>query len=320
MTPKFDQLVNEKILNIAGSASKAKQRVHDEVKAAAEEASLGAQQEVDDAEKAKIAALEDIIAKGGAGMSGIDKLQLTLDVGGLGSLSPEPVGQVVGFASDATNTAISLARGLGAVARNDKDAKKRHFANMGLSMLGLVPWVGDAAAAGLKGARTAGQISKASKGAKNISKTGAFTSRAGRQLKTAMKGGDKASKAALAAKGTKLGTELGHVGVGVGRKVGGAKRGVELSRKVGTAVDKGIESGRAAKTARAAAGVGALGVKVTKAGRAERHLDDEDPTNVVPTNVVPMKQANATHQNVKRPPVSLAASWKPRKLNSSYSY
>ena len=314
MTPNFDQLVNEKIMNLAGSTGKAKQRVHDEVKAAAEEASLGAQQELDDAEKAKIAALEDIIAKDSEGMSGIDKLQLTLDVSGLGSLSPEPIGQAVGFVSDATNATISLARGLGAVARNDKDAKKRHFANMGLSMLGLVPWVGDAAAAGLKGARTAGQISKASKGAKNISKTGAFTSRAGRQLKTALKSGDKASKAALTAKGADLGREIGHVGVGIGRALpGGAKAGVRAGYGVTKAVKKGADSGRAAKVARGTAVAGAVGAKVTKAGR---HTDDEQD----PANVVPMKRANATHQNVKRPPVSLAASWKPRKLNSSYSY
>jgi hypothetical protein len=305
MTPKFDQLVYEEAALADKASQAAKKAVYDEVGAATAAAAEGALQEISDADKAQIAALEDIIDKGGAGMSGVDKLQLTLDVGGLGSLSPEPVGQVVGFASDATNTAISLARGLGAVARNDKDAKKRHFANAALSSLGLIPYIGDAAAAAGKAARTA----KAAKSGTGAFKAGAKA--AGAQLKVGAKGGQVASKAALAGKPT------GEVLKGVKQFTPATTLGGELGQTalgktaVGkAAISQGADAAAKLQAVGKARKVGQVGVIGTAAADKVQSKTD------IPVE----KPANATHQNVKRPPVSLAASWKPRKLNSSYSY
>tara|TARA_R110000751_G_scaffold273313_1_gene374030 strand:- start:643 stop:1491 length:849 start_codon:yes stop_codon:yes gene_type:complete len=282
MTPRFDQLVNEKILNIAGSAGKAEQRVYDEVKAAAERVEKAGTSELTSAEQRKIQALEDIIAKGGEGMSTIDKVQIALDVGGVASLytNPTPVGVgafVVGTASDATNATISIARGIGSAMTGDTDNVKRHFAAMSLSLLGLIPWIGDAA----KAAKLSAKGIKHAKGASTLQKA----------IKTTKTGAAAGSK--RLGRAIKSGGAIVHKGKDVGKLAPVLKKAGDL--------DRGVKLTRAAIVGKA--GVGAL-----KGGRAKlKDVEEEDPANVIP-----MKQANATHQNVKRPPVSLAASWKRR--------
>jgi hypothetical protein len=259
-----------------------KKKVYDEVKKAAEKVEKAGTDELTKAEKRKIEDLEAVFDKESEGMSALDKVQIALDVGGLGSLSPEPIGQGVGFASDSANATISLARMVGSGVTGDMGGVKKHFANMGLSLLGLIPYIGDAASTGLKAGREV---------AKGASKTGAFSKAAGKQFSKGIKG-QKASKAA--AGGASLSKELGHLGIGAGKLVGkpftGGKLGLKGAEKVTKAAEKGTKADKAIKIARATAVKGAiLGGK----GSIERGEDDElGPIIDVPGTVEPAPEEN----------------------------
>jgi hypothetical protein len=246
-------------------STKVKEKVHDEVKKAAEKVEKAGTDEITSAEKRKIKDIEDVINKKGEGMSALDKAQIALDVGGLASMytHPTPVGVgafVVGTASDATNAVISIARGVGSAVTGDTDNVKKHFANMGLSLLGLVPWVGDAA----KAAKLSAKGIKHAKGASTLQKVV-------KTVKTGAKaGGKRLSRAA------KSGGNIVHRGEDAG--------------KLGGLVSKGEKINKGVKVARATAVKGAL---VGTKGARERGEDDElGPVIDVPGTVEPAPEEN----------------------------
>ena len=188
----------------------------------------------------------------------LNRIQDTLDVTGLASLSPEPVGQVTGAVSDVANVAISITRGAAKMAAGEKNEAKKHALRAVVSSIGLVPYVGDAAAVGLKAARATAKGGKGVKGARH------GWAAAGKYLKSGGAVGKKGKGLGAAIKGSGKGTHVGDLAA----KIPGGKRVVG---RVATKADDITTGAKKSAELRKLARLGYVG-----ATKSAREVGDED--------------------------------------------